>query len=146
MVERYRDRYSSLRYKYGLDLVISYWIFAWYLLYIAGFPVGNPKLALIVALILNCMNLLYMIYSRSPLIRIILFILVQICIKVIPLYTLRKQKIHLQHDILILGIVSIVYVAWLYINRTTIRDVYIKRRLAPITDVLIDYIPALKYK
>jgi len=148
MVERERDRnkYSGLRFKYGIDLVLSYWVFAWYLLYIAGLPVGNPKLALMVALTMNCMNLLYMIYSRSPFIRIILFILVQICIKVIPLYTLRKQKVHWQHDIMSLGIVSILYVAWLYINHTSIQDVYITHRLAPITDILIDYIPALKYK
>jgi hypothetical protein len=148
MVEKEKDRnkYSGLRFKYGIDLVISYWIFAWYLLYIAGFPVGNPKLALMVALIMSCVSLLYMIYNHSPFIRIILYILVQVCIKVVPLYTLRKQKIYLLRDILTLGIVSMIYVAWLYINNTSLQDVYITRRLTPTTDILIDYIPALKYR
>ena len=136
--------YTGRRYRYGLDLILSYWIFAWYLLYIAHVPVSSPKLALMCALFINALSVIFMIYTRVSLLRIVLFILVQVCIKVVPLYTLRKQKVAWQHDIVVLGIVCIVYVVWLHVNNTSVDEIYIKHRFTPVTDILIQYIPALK--
>lgn len=138
--------YKSVRFRYGLDLILSYWIYAWYVLYMLGAPVSNPKLALMCALLANTLNLTYMIYIGAPLIRIVMFIIVQTCIKVIPIYTLRSplHKIHWYHDIVVLAGVCIVYVLWLNINSTNFNDVYIRHRFAPITDVILDYFPALR--
>ena len=43
---------------YRFDLLFSYWIFIWYLLYIFEIIDASPKLALIVGLIENAMLLL----------------------------------------------------------------------------------------
>lgn len=42
-----------------LDYVFSYWIFAWYLLYIAKITKYNPKFVLILGIIENSFTFIY---------------------------------------------------------------------------------------
>jgi len=124
--------------KYRLDLVFSYWIFVWYLLYIFGFTNWNPKLTLITALIANIIILLFRILSKSiSNIDIVIYIIIQVLIKIIPLYTLMNVKINviqsLERDVLIL----LAYIFWVYINGSTALEIY-KSHYSPLTNFIID--------
>ena len=45
--------------RYRFDLVYSYWIFAWYLLYIFKIIPYNPKLVLIIGVVENFLGLIF---------------------------------------------------------------------------------------
>ena len=101
----------------NIDLIFSYWIFAWYLLYEFKYIKYSPKLALIIGLISNTTLLLIMIFYNNSIINILLFCLVQLFIKIIPLWRLRNNKIY---DLKSLVILFIIYMVWLFINNTNI--------------------------
>jgi hypothetical protein len=101
----------------NIDLIFSYWIFAWYVLYEFKIINNSPKLALIVGLISNTTLLLIMIFYNNSIINILLFCLVQLFIKIIPLWRLRNNKIY---DLKSLVILFIIYMVWLFINNTNI--------------------------
>ena len=98
-----------------LDYVFSYWIFAWYLLYIAKITKYNPKFVLILGIIENSFLLLFMIIYKTKILSIIIFIIINIFIKIIPYYTVRNDKI-IKKDIIATIILFIIYCLWLYIN------------------------------
>jgi hypothetical protein len=101
----------------NIDLIFSYWIFAWYMLYEFKCIKYSPKLALIFGLISNTILLLLMIFYNNSIINILLFSLVQLFIKIIPLWRLRNNKIY---DLKSLVILFIIYMVWLFINNTNI--------------------------
>ena len=72
------------------DLVFSYWIFVWYLLYIFKVTSYNPKLYLLLGLIENLAYLFLMIYYKNSLLYISLFIFINVFIKVIPFMSLQN--------------------------------------------------------
>jgi hypothetical protein len=124
--------------KYRLDLVLSYWIFIWYLIYFFGYIKADPKLALFLALILNVIMIIYRIFiSRITLIRLIIFIVIQIIIKIIPLYTLRNVKINFVEDIKGVILLTLLYLIWVYINKETALELY-KNNYSPLTDFIIN--------
>jgi len=98
-----------------LDLVFSYWVFAWYLLYISSITLFNPKFALLIGLIENSAYLFLMIYFNNSLSKIILFIIINIFIKIIPFYTLIKTKYQIK-DVISTFVLFIIYIFWLKIN------------------------------
>jgi hypothetical protein len=99
-----------------IDMVFSYWIFAWYLLYISKITNYNPKFLIILGLIENAVMLSMMILFHTKIVNIIWFIFINIILKVIPLYTLWNDKIKRQ-DILISIILFMVYLFYLYLHR-----------------------------
>lgn len=102
-----------------IDLVFSYWIFAWYLLYIYRFPFFitnySPKFAIGLGIIENIFTFLFMLYFGSSYQTLFLFILINTCIKLIPFYTLRNEPI-LEKDIYATIGLFIIYACWVYIN------------------------------
>jgi hypothetical protein len=102
-----------------IDLVISYWILTWYLLYILNIIHITPKLFLIIGLFENFIMLLLMFYYHSKIITIINFIIINIFIKVIPYYTVRKDKITFK-SIKTSLFVFIAYCIWLLINNESL--------------------------
>jgi len=100
-----------------IDLIFSYWIFVWYLLYEFKIINNSPKLALIIGLISNTILLLLMIYYDNNIYNILLFCIVQLFIKIIPLWRLRNNNIYDYKSLIIL---FIIYMIWLYINKTNI--------------------------
>jgi len=130
---------ANKRYRYGVDLILSYWIFMWYVLYaIIGSPIINPKLALIIGLITNICNFMFMVYVKTSPVRLALFVLQVVTMKVIPLFILRNSIIHWRRDSHILVWVCIAYLLWLRINKTDAYDVYVTRKLTPMTDFILD--------
>jgi len=101
----------------NIDSIFSYWIFAWYLLYEFKFINYSPKLALIIGLISNIILLLLMIYYNNSILNILLFCIVQLFIKVIPLWRLRNNNIYDYKSLITL---FIIYMVWLFINKTNI--------------------------
>lgn len=98
------------------DLVFSYWIYVWFILYEFHITKYSPKFPLIMGLIDNIIMLFLMIYFGSKSKTIILFIIINTLIKIIPLYYLRKQKIKIQ-DIYFTILLFLIFVIWLHINK-----------------------------
>jgi hypothetical protein len=101
------------------DLVFSYWIYVWFVLYILHFTTYSPKFSLILGLIDNIIMLILMVYFGSKSKTIILFIIVNTLIKVIPLYYLRNQPLKIR-DVYFTIVLFIVFVIWLHINKQSL--------------------------
>jgi len=107
------------------DFVLSYWIFAWYLLYELRLTKYNPKIALILAAIENLFLLLAMIYFSNSLLHIALFCIVNFFIKIVPLYTLVDSPYRWK-DFYAFVVLSIIYLFWLLINRVNMEAGFMK--------------------
>lgn len=98
----------------------SYFIFVWYLLFIAGIVPYNPFWWLVIALVVNIWTIIQMMYYRNDFLIIFLFILINMIIKIIPIYYLLSKgnytninNINIQEDIVPgLGLIFL-YVAFL---------------------------------
>ena len=106
---------SALRF----DLVFSYWIYIWYILYAFNITIYSPKLALVLGLIDNIIMLCLMIYFGSNIRTILYFIIVNTFIKIVPLYLLRKEKIQMK-DIYFTIFLFIVFIIWIHINKQSL--------------------------
>jgi hypothetical protein len=104
--------------KERFDFVFSYWIFAWYLLYKLKITLFNPKFALTVGVLHNCIIFILMIYFKNSLINIFLFCLINLFIKIIPLWTLRNMKYQFI-DVYATMILFILYLLWMDLNGTS---------------------------
>jgi hypothetical protein len=107
------------------DFVFSYWIFAWYLLYIAKMVSYNPKLALGLGIIENAFLLVSMVLFGSNARTILSFIFINTLIKVLPYYSLRRETIRTT-DLLPTVFLFAVYVGWIYYNQQDLTGNYKK--------------------
>lgn len=105
------------------DLVFSYWIFAWYLLYFFGFfKLYNPKFAMILGISINLIMLFLMFYYNTKYYLILLFIIVVAIQKIIPLYIILDDKIH-NKDIIATFILFIIYLFWYKFNNKNFSNI-----------------------
>jgi len=124
---------------YRFDIVLSYWIFVWYLLYITKCVKYSPKLALILALIENIFGIFHMLFIKHVSIaRFCLNIFTTCCIKVYPLYTLRNVTINYKEDVKLLTVITIVYLLWIYLNDMSVIDLYTSDKTTPLTNIIMD--------
>jgi len=98
------------------DLIFSYWIYIWYLLYIFNYTSYNPKFALMIGLIDNIIMLILMLYYNTPKKTIVIFVIVNTLIKVVPLYYLRKYLVKWS-DIYFTCVLFLIFILWLHINK-----------------------------
>lgn len=110
---------------YRIDFIFSYWIFAWYLLYIFKLTNYNPKLVLILGIIENIFLLFLMIYYKSKMRHILWFFIVMMIMKIIPLLSIYKTKI-IKKDFFYLLVLFFIYIIWLTINKINMIDFYKK--------------------
>lgn len=101
------------------DLVFSYWIYVWFLLYFFQFTKYSPKFALILGLFHNIIMLLLMISFGTSISNIINFIIINTVIKILPLYYLQKETIIIK-DIYFTFILFFLFVIWIHINKQTL--------------------------
>ena len=101
------------------DLVFSYWIYIWFILYVFKITKYSPKFALIIGLIDNIVMLFLMFYFGTKRKTIFYFILINTLIKVIPLYMLRNEQIKMK-DIYFTVILSFLFVLWIHLNSQTL--------------------------
>ena len=114
------------------DYVFSYWLFAWYLVYEFGLVPFNPLPFLAIAAIVNLFELL-LGYVGTP----GLFILINIFIKIIPIYSLRGIPVRMT-DIYAGFAYVLLYLSWMFLNGEDI----IKIR-TPFIDLIKDKFPSL---
>ena len=99
----------------------SDFIFVWYLLFIAGIVPYNPFWWLVIALVIAIFATMEMIYYRNDFLIIFLFILINIFIKIIPIYHLLStyrsftdsQKIDWIKGLVPGFGLMVLYVAWI---------------------------------
>ena len=131
---------DSNRYKFGIDLLLSYWILLWYFLYMIGIMKTSPKMSLSIALFANTLMIIEKLNNKESYTNILLFIFIQAFIKAIPIYTLRKTKIKYIRELIILFGITMLYLLWLYINNTDVFSVYtyIKHPLINLINYMIN--------
>jgi hypothetical protein len=104
------------------DLLFSYWLFLWYFLYIFKIIPYSPKIWFIIALIYIGIAIIYM-YNKINMSFILLFICIAILVKVLPLYSIQKDKYKLK-DFLFGIYIFIVYVLWVHYRNQNIIKIY----------------------
>ncbi len=105
-----------------VDLLFSYWLFIWYILYEIEITQYNPKAWLIFALIINFYNIFFMIYFKR-FYNLLLFIIAISIFKVIPIWTLRNTIIYIK-DIIAGFVIFFIYYAWLIYNNKSIYTLF----------------------
>lgn len=101
------------------DLVFSYWIYFWFILYAFNITLYSPKFPLILGLIHNIIMLLLMLLYGTSKRTIFYFIIINTIIKVIPLYYLRNEPINMK-DIWFTFILFIIFILWLHLNKESL--------------------------
>ena len=103
----------------SFDLVFSYWIYIWYILYAFKITTFSPRFPLILGLIDNIIMLILMLTYGTSVRTIFYFIIINTLIKVVPLYYLRNEKIKLQ-DIYFTILLFGIFILWLHINKQSL--------------------------
>ena len=109
-----------------IDFIFSYWIFGWYVLYMLQVVPYNPKFALWCGLMENGMIVLLMLYYRTRMRWVGLFLFMMGLLKIGPLLTLKKTVVW--QDVWTTLLLFCVYLGWimgnhqdpkLFVKRTT---------------------------
>jgi len=108
---------------FRIDFIFSYWLFAWYLLYMARITIYSPKLGLIIAVIEAVISFA-LLKTANSFTMFSMFIIVS-CIKILPLITLWREPIR-QRDIWVLFVWFVIYNMWLGVHGKTMLGVYKK--------------------
>ena len=121
------------------DLLFSYWIFTWFLVYIAGWTTYNPTIALIIATLENGIMIAFMYKTRIY--TVLLFILALFLFKLLPLYVITRS-IHRRDIVATVGL-FLIYAGWMYYNGQSLtytiqvsKDVIENKRDLPFTSLM----------
>ena len=101
------------------DLVFSYWIFTWFILYELQIIEYSPRFPLILGIIHNLIMLIFMLLYGTSRRTIFYFIVINTLIKVVPLYYLRNEQIQL-NDIYFTCGLFLLFVFWLHLNEQSL--------------------------
>jgi len=97
------------------DLVFSYWVYVWFILYFLNYTKYSPKFALTLGLIDNIVMLFLMILWSTNIKTIIWFIIINTLIKILPLYYLKNESFKMKDIYVTIGL-FLIYIIWLHIN------------------------------
>ena len=106
------------------DLIFSYWVLIWYVLYEIHLLKYNPKFWLIIAFLTNFYNFYFMFYFKRYY-MLFLFIMVVLIMKGIPIWTLRNTALNVK-DIIASVLLFTIYYIWLTYNNETIYSLFNK--------------------
>lgn len=98
------------------DLLFSYWLLIWFVLYYFKIVLYNPKWVFIIAMIYILIAIIIMIYNKSPPFKIFIFFMIGIISKAFPFYLIRNDPTNMR-DIIFGVIVFLVYYLWVYYKR-----------------------------
>jgi len=101
------------------DLIFSYWIFVWFLLYWCKITTYNPKYLLIIGIVENLITIIISIYYKTSFVYIFYFIVIMIIMKLIPLYLVWNNYNNIA-DISVSIFIFMLYDVWLIINKTNV--------------------------
>ena len=104
--------------------IFSYWIFTWYLLYIGNYTTYSPKIAFILAILYILGIVVYLLYYKifyyiGKYETILYYFVIQLLIKIIPLYTIWKDK-YKTEDFVFLCYLFLLYNIWLYLQNKNV--------------------------
>jgi hypothetical protein len=105
----------------NIALIFSYWIFLWYLLYTLKLVKYNPKFSILCGLLENLFILILMFYYGTRKNLVLLFLIMMIVLKIIPLYMIWREKIYFK-DILFTFVLFGIYLIWIVFNKKSISD------------------------
>jgi hypothetical protein len=101
------------------DLVFSYWVYFWFILYAFKITSYSPKFPLTLGLMHNIVMLgLMLLYGTSKR-TIFYFIIINTLIKVVPLYYLRNESIKMR-DIIFTILLFAIFIIWLHLNKQSL--------------------------
>jgi hypothetical protein len=122
------------------DFLLSYWIFAWFLVYYSvdtvSIPNGktsytkwihdhmNPMISLLFGLSENVFTFIYMIFQNVEFNILLKYFAMMLSIKIIPIYCIRNYPIRLFDNILSFLVIFGIYLIYLYTQGETISCVY----------------------
>jgi hypothetical protein len=118
------------------DLIFSYWLFFWALIYAVLTPktLGlspyvyesmNPIVGLWIGMTYDILELLYLWINYSSHISILLKLtLIIIIIKIIPIFLLMHKKVRVVNNLFFVLGLFIIYNIYLYANNTNLKKVY----------------------
>jgi hypothetical protein len=101
------------------DLVFSYWIYLWYVLYAFRITSFSPKFPLILGAIDNIIMLLLMLVYGTSKETIFYFIIINTLIKIVPLYYLRNEPMKWR-DIYFTIFLFVLFILWLNVNKQSL--------------------------
>jgi hypothetical protein len=108
-----------------IDLVFSYWMFFWYILYTLKFTIYSPKFIIGFGIIENIIMFFLMIYYKTRPITITYFLTINFFIKIIPFYMMLNERIKVS-DIYATIVLFIIYSIWVYLNGETVIEYHNK--------------------
>jgi riboflavin transporter FmnP len=100
-----------------IDYIFSYWIFAWFILYVGGIVKASPKLGILIGIIENIGAVLIFAANGVSWATIMYFIGINLLLKGVPYYVVRRDTITQQDFAYLLAVFGI-YCGWLWINHT----------------------------
>lgn len=98
------------------DLLFSYWLLIWFILYYFKFIQYNPKWLFIISIIYISIVIITMISKHKNLSKVFIFFIIGIIFKVIPLYLIRNT-VTTYKDIIFGIILFLVYFLWVSYRR-----------------------------
>jgi hypothetical protein len=98
------------------DLLFSYWLVLWFVLYYFHIISYSPKLMFILAMIYISIIIIIMIYRRLSTIKIFIFFMLAIIFKVIPFYLIRNDSIKFK-DIVFGFLLFLIYFLWVWYRK-----------------------------
>ena len=101
------------------DLVFSYWIYLWYILYVFKITIFSPKFPIILGLLDNIIMLFLMLMYGTSKRTIFYFIIINTLIKIVPLYYLKNEPLNMK-DIYFTIFLFIIFILWLHLNKQSL--------------------------
>ena len=103
------------------DFTFSYWILAWFFLYYNRIVPYNPKSWFILGLVHNAITVLIMMYYHYSIVYMLIFIAINVVIKILPLWLLRRTTM-LWCDFLFGCALFALHLLWLSANDSSYPD------------------------
>ena len=127
------------------DFLFTYWIIAWYVLYVVGLVSYNPKGLLVIDLLAHVVALIVMLYYSYS--YTYLFVGWILLLNVLPLWYIWKDP-YAWKDVYATLLVGLMYLAWVWIYqvnpisvlRTLLHHVKHNKIMGPGMQIIYDYL------
>jgi hypothetical protein len=107
------------------DFILSYWILAWFILYIIGIVRTSPLFATLLGVIENIGSVIYFIFMGASPYNIIKFIIINAIIKGLPLwYMIVRGHTITRSSIIATVLMMVLYYTWLLMNNMNLYKIY----------------------
>ncbi len=107
------------------DFILSYWVLAWFILYIIGIVRTSPLFATLLGAMENIGSVIYFIFMGASPYNIIKFIIINAIIKGLPLwYMIVRGHTITRSSIIATVLMIVMYYTWLLMNNMNLYKIY----------------------